>query len=143
MLFEDRDFALLADAIAASREQLGFLLTAWVFMPEHWHTILCPRGPAGISEAVKLIKQRSTHAIGMARQQSLRLWQTRFHEHALRTVREYMGAVEYIHLNPVRRGLVTRPEDWKWSSIHDYSPGGTSPLPVDRVNLPSDQDARL
>ncbi len=142
-LLEDRDFALLADAIATCRKQLGFLLTAWVFMPDHWHAILCPREPAGVSDAMKLIKQRSTHAIGVARQQSIRLWQTRFHEHALRTVREYLGAVEYIHFNPVRRKLVNRPEDWKWSSIHDYSPGGTSPLPVDRVNLPSDQNARL
>ena len=143
MLLEDPDFALLADAIVACRKQLGFLLTAWVFMPDHWHAILCPREPGGISDAMKLIKQRSTHAIGLARQQSLRLWQPRFHEHALRTVREYMGAVEYIHLNPVRRNLVARPEDWKWSSIHDYSPGGTSPLPIDRVNLPLDPNARL
>ena len=143
ILLEDREFTLLAEAIATSRKQLGFLLTAWVFMPDHWHAILCPREPAGISDAMKLIKQRSTHAIGMARQQSLSLWQTRFHEHALRTVAEYLGAVEYIHLNPVRRNLVTRPEDWKWSSIHDYSPGGTSPLPVDRVNIPSDRNACL
>ena len=142
-LLEDRDFALLAGAIAASRKQLGFLLTAWVFMPDHWHAILCPLELAGISDAMKLIKQRSTHAIGVARERSLRLWQTRFHKHALRTVREYLGAVEYIHLNPVRRSLVRRQEDWKWSSIHDYSPGGTSPLPVDRVNLPSDLNARL
>lgn len=143
MLLEDRDFALLADAISASRKQPGFLLTAWVFMPDHWHAILCPREPAGISDAMKLIKQCSTHAIGLARQQPIRLWQSRFYEHALRTVREYLAAVEYIHLNPVRRNLVSRPEDWKWSSVHDYSPGGTSPLPVERVNLPSDQNARL
>ena len=36
-----------------------------------------------------------------------------------------LGKVEYIHLNPVRRGLVARPEDWTWSSAAEYS--GASP----------------
>jgi putative transposase len=143
MLLEDPDFALLADAFETSRKQLKFLLTAWVFMPDHWHAILCPCDPTGISDAMRLIKQRSTYATGLARNQSVRLWQPRFHEHALRTVREYMGAIEYIHLNPVRRNLVAKPEEWKWSSIHDHLPGGTSPLPVDRVNFPSDHNAPL
>jgi putative transposase len=143
MLLEDADFAHLADAIEASRKQLAFLLTAWVFMPDHWHAILCPRQPSGISAAMQLIKQRSNHAIGLARNETIRLWQARFHEHALRTVGEYLAAVDYIHLNPVRRNLVARPEEWKWSSVHDYSTGGASPLPVDRVNLPADHNARL
>ncbi|TAM83085.1 MAG: transposase [Acidobacteria bacterium] len=143
MLLDNQDLAYLAEAIEASRKQLGFLLTAWVFMPDHWHAILCPRAPAGISAIMQLVKQRSTHAIGLPRHQSIRLWQPRFHEHALRTVREYLAAVEYIHMNPVRRNLVTRPEDWKWSSVHDYAPGGASPLAVDRVNLPADHNARL
>ena len=40
------------------------------------------------------------------------LWQPRFFDRALRTVKEYNEKVEYIHLNPVRAGLVSRPEDW-------------------------------
>ena len=57
--------------------------------------------------------------------------------------------VEYIHLNPVKAELATRPEDWPWSSVHDYSgnldqavvtPSGLS---VDRVLLPVDQNTRI
>ncbi len=143
MRLGEQDFAPLADAFEASQKQVGFLLTAWVFLPDHWHAILCRRPPIRISDAMQMIKQRSTHAIGAARSGTSRLWQPRFHDHGLRTVREYMDAVTYIHLNPVRRGLVRRPEEWKWSSVHDYSPGGISPLPVDRANLPLDQDASL
>ncbi len=67
----------------------------------------------------------------------------------MRTVREYHEDVEYIHLNPVRAGLVRRPEDWKWSSVHDYTgtlqapEGGGSPIPVDHINLPTDLRARI
>ena len=57
--------------------------------------------------------------------------------------------VEYIHLNPVNAGLVKRPEDWKWSSVHDYTGsvnapfGEGSPIPVDRIQLPGDPKARI
>ena len=64
-------------------------------------------------------------------------------------MREYHEKVEYIHLNPVKRGLVTKPEEWKWSSIHDYArtlrqpAGAKSVLPVDRVLLPADEKGRI
>jgi REP element-mobilizing transposase RayT len=49
------------------------------------------------------------------------LWQPRFFDRALRTVKEYNEKVEYIHLNPVRAGLVSRPEDWRWSGYNEYA----------------------
>ena len=51
-------------------------------------------------------------------------------------------SVEYIHLNPVKAGWVSRPEDWAWSSVHDCTgvvndaPVTPSGLSVDRVLLP-------
>jgi len=62
---------------------------------------------------------------------------------------EYNDKAEYIHGNPVTAGLVERPEDWKWSSIHDYeertdgSSGGGSLIPVDRVEIPGDERTRI
>ena len=52
------------------------------------------------------------------------LWQPRFSDRALRTVKEYNEKVEYIHLNPVRAGLVSRAEDWSrpaGSSYNEYA----------------------
>jgi hypothetical protein len=77
------------------------------------------------------------------------LWQPRFSDRALRTVKEYNEKVEYIHLNPVRAGLVSGPEDWRWSSYSEYA--GTSAdeqnercgLVVDRMRIPSDLRARI
>ncbi|MGH9447397.1 MAG: hypothetical protein ACRD3O_16925 [Terriglobia bacterium] len=68
---------------------------------------------------------------------------------ALRTVEEYNAKVEYIHWNPVKAGLVSRPAEWPWSSVHDYTgsvqrlvvtPGG---LAVDRVLLRADERTRM
>ena len=54
-----------------------------------------------------------------------------------------------IHLNPVKAGLAKRPEDWPWSSVHDYTgniadaPVTPSGLSVDRVWLPADPHTRI
>jgi hypothetical protein len=67
----------------------------------------------------------------------------------VRTVKEYHEKVEYIQVNPLKRGLVNKPEEWKWSSIHDYAgrvgqlKGGGSALLTDRILLPADQGARI
>jgi putative transposase len=43
-----------------------------------------------------------------------------------------LAAIQYIHLNPVRRGLVERAEDWNWSSAAHFL-GGCSPLTPDPI----------
>jgi len=64
-------------------------------------------------------------------------------------VKEYHEAVEYMHGNPVRRGLVARPEGWKWSSVHEYAFPAVPqarrqpPLRIDRVRIPADERARI
>ena len=61
---------------------------------------------------MEAIKVGSTHRINAGRKESGLLWQPRFFDRALRTVKEYYEKVEYIHLNPVRAGFVSRREDW-------------------------------
>jgi len=47
------------------------------------------------------------------------LWQEGFHDHAIRTdEEEAIRVIEYIHDNPVRRGLCRRAEDWPWSTAN-------------------------
>jgi putative transposase len=48
------------------------------------------------------------------------VWQRRFYEHTVRDENDWGRHVDYIHWNPVKHGLVRRPQDWRWSSIHRY-----------------------
>jgi putative transposase len=145
----EADFALLAASIQSRRTQHHFLLTAWVFLPDHWHAIIMPPYPSTISRVMESIKVSSTRQINKLRGDTGVLWQGRFFDRALRTVKEYHEKVEYMHLNPVKRGLVTKSEEWRWSSIHDYTgtlrkpAAPSSVLPVDRVLLPTDERARI
>lgn len=116
-LLDEADCECHARVIAGRRTERGFVLTAWVFLPDHWHVILFPRHPLTISDAMKSIKLSSTNSLGKYRGEAGELWQGRFpalrsrasFDRALRTVKEYAETVEYIHRNPVRRGLVRHP----------------------------------
>ena len=147
--FADPDFRLLARALHRARTLHPFYLTAWVFLPDHWHAICAPIYPTTISLAIKSVKLSSMSAINQQRGADGELWQSRFFDRALRTVQEYAETVEYIHLNPVKAGLVRRPQDWLWSSWNEYS--GVSAqeqkylcgLTIDRVRLPSEPKTRI
>ena len=143
------DLNCLAQVIAERRTKHGFLVTAWVFLPDHWHAILYPHSPLTISEVMEAIKVSSTRRMNRTRGEAGVLWQGRFFDRALRTVKEYGETLEYIHWNPVRAGLVSRPELWPWSSVHQYardaagSMPASPPLVIDPVQLPVDERTRI
>jgi len=57
--FTEPDFALLARAFNRARAHHPFHLTAWLFLPDHWHCIRAPVSPVTISPAMKSVKQSS------------------------------------------------------------------------------------
>jgi REP-associated tyrosine transposase len=145
----DDDFARLAQAFNRARALHPFLLTAWVFLPDHWHAICAPQHPLTISLVVKSLKQSSMTAINRRRAASGELWQSRFFDRALRTVKEYHETIEYLHRNPVRAGLVRQAGDWPWSSFNEYASVTSEEqkqrcgLIIDRVMTPADPRTRI
>jgi len=88
-----------------------------------------------------------TTLINGGRSASGGFWQGRLSDRALRTVKEYDEKLEYIHLNPVKAGLVGRAQDWGWSSVNDYS-GMSAAEQMRRcgltiASLPLDSQARI
>lgn len=143
------EFTTLASVIDERRAEHRFLLTAWVFLPDHWHAIFYPPHPLTISRVMEAIKDAATKRINRSRCEAGVLWQPRFFDRALRTVKEYNEKVQYVHLNPVNVGLVNRAEDWPWSSVHDYTGSvnqalqTASGLAVNRVLLPAEERTRI
>ena len=147
LILSDSEFATLAEVIVQRREEHGFVLTAWVFLPDHWHAVFYPRHPLTISRVMEAIKDGATKRINRGRGEVGMLGQPRFFDRALRTVREYSEKVEY--MNPVRSGLAGRAEEWPWSSVHDYTGSVERPvatpsgLEIDRVLLPAGEHTRI
>jgi REP element-mobilizing transposase RayT len=139
----EADFEALASAIVRVRGRRGFLLTGYVFMPDHWHALIIPREGDDLPMLMDSVKVASTLGINRSRRAKGPVWQPRYFDRIVRNVREYHRTVEYMHLNPARRKLVSTPEGWLWSSIHSYGGPGPVRLPVDQVILPSDNRTRL
>ena len=130
---EDRDSTLLVDQIdalraayAATLRELPVLCPAIVVLPNHLHAIWTePAGEVNYSERWRRIKARFSHSIGRAetvcpskqRKREAGRWQRRFWEHALRDEADFLAAMAACRIDPVTHGLVTRPEDWAFSSF--------------------------
>ena len=84
---EDADYGRLAVSLARMRTKLGFVLTAWVFLPDpamagHGHYL--PPYPLTISRVFSAVKVSSTTAVKRRRREAGELWQGRFPSPALR-----------------------------------------------------------
>ncbi len=132
-------------------------LWAWVILPEHVHLLVHPRKEEyDISRFLKSVKQPVTNAaLRFVREQSPdflekmvdrqpngkvshRFWQRGGgYDTNLWTPQYIWEKVDYIHRNPVRRGLVKSPTDWKWSSALDFVKDRDEPmLPVKFETIP-------
>jgi putative transposase len=144
----------LADAIVKARSAQQFDLWAYVFMPDHVHLLIRPRlQEYSISNILKTIKQSTArkvlshvrwHTPEMLvlmttdqKHAQYRFWRDGGgYDRNLMTTAAIHHAIDYIHNNPARKGLVTLPEDWIWSSIRDWRGEGLGSIPVDIDSFP-------
>ena len=118
----------LRDIVRAVKRELPFTIDAMVVLPDHWHAVwTLPPDDADYARRVRLIKARFTRHLvraGVNMEQDRRgeyaLWQRRFWEHTIRDGRDMQAHVDYVHINPVKHGHVTRAVDWPHSTIHRY-----------------------
>lgn len=85
---EESQSECLARVVRGRREEHHFLLTAWVFLPDHWHAIIFSHYPLSISPVTEAIKVGSTRRINVGRKELCLLWQPRFFGRAPPTVKE-------------------------------------------------------
>jgi len=141
--FTDDDFEALMGAMDAVRVRRRFLLAGYTFMPDHWHALIVPAGGDSIDRTMNAVKVTAARAVNHRRGSSGSLWQSRYFDRITRTAKEFHETIEYMHLNPVRAGLVRDPGEWAWSSFHCFGGPGPIRLQVDDLNLPCDEKTYL
>jgi len=145
LLTNDKWRGYLSRTIDDAGEQFRFNLVAFVFMPEHVHLLVFPldNDPAidrylaavkrplaadvkrDLVQAESPLLQRLTVRERPGKE-AFRFWQEGpGYDRNLQTPAAVMSSLEYIHMNPVRRGLVTDMRLWKWSSARFYASDGT------------------
>lgn len=142
----------MADAIENARRELHFALWAYVFMPEHAHLIVYPlsesydiseirtaiKSPVG-TKAIKYLKEHASEwlpAITRKRgKKTERLfWQSGGgYDRNIDEPATLSRELDYVHMNPVRRGLVAIAADFKWSSASWFLGCSEAPIIPDRI----------
>jgi putative transposase len=98
------------------RESGAYLLHEFVIMPDHIHALLTPSYYTSLEKAVQFIKGGSSHRISKARGKKMEIWQVGFYHWTIRDAEDWLAKVRYIHMNPVRAGLVAEAHEWSYSS---------------------------
>ena len=141
---------MLGEAMEATRAARPWVTEGIVLLPDHLHTLWqLPDGDADYSSRIGAMKKRFTRAYLAAggaeaevsasqrRQRCRGVWQKRFWEHRVRDAKDFRMHLDYIHANPVRHGLASRPGDWPASSFRRYVKlGWYEPDWCGRVELP-------
>ena len=131
----------LRTAIEKTRRQYPFEINAWVLLPDHLHTIwTLPEHDVNFSLRWRLIKRYVTQQCrnwlhqpawmteSKAKHGESTLWQRRYWEHQIRGETDYQTHMDYCHYNPVKHGLVSRVQDWPYSTFHRYVQSGDYPI---------------
>ena len=101
--------------IRHSDELLHFHLQAYVVMSNHVHMLVSPKIP--VPRLMNNLKTRTARrANEILGRTGMRFWHNESFDHWCRDEREFNVVRRYIVFNPVKAGLVKRPEDWPWSS---------------------------
>lgn len=103
------------------RRWYGFYVSGYVVMPEHVHLLISEPERAKLSLALQMLKQNVARQLNEPEGGSF--WQPRYYDFCVWSEAKRVEKLKYMHRNPVRRGLVSSPEEWPWSSFHHYVSG--------------------
>jgi REP-associated tyrosine transposase len=137
ILTNNRFRKIILDSIQYICKTHQLSLLGYVIMPEHVHLVIIPPEKIKLGPMIGEIKRISSikiHDIMIETNSKFKdtmitkrdnimkftLWQRRCYDHNCRNDKSVWEMVNYCHNNPVKRGLVSRPEDWRWSSFKDY-----------------------
>ena len=93
---------------------------AYVLMPEHVHLLIHEPPSIVLAQFLKAFKQITSRRLKGGRE---RFWQERYFDRNIRGEAARSEVIRYIHRNPVKRGLVVSPEQYRWSSFSHYVTG--------------------
>jgi putative transposase len=127
---------LLRSVVIQTQKNKPFHIDAWVVLPDHMHCVwTLPEGDADYASRWKAIKIAFSKAIPKTERRSAvrtakgerGIWQRRYWEHTIKNDADFQAHVDYVHINPVKHGLVKQVKDWPHSTFHKLVEQGVYP----------------
>ena len=153
LLASDQSRQWVIEAIRSARERHQMAVWAYVIMPDHVHLLVMPRAEhysiekfmfalkRPVSWRIKQLLLATGDAnllaeltVGRARRAAFRFWQPGGgFDRNVCSLKGVECVAEYLHANPVRRGLISESTDWYWSSARWWAGDKSGPLDMDPV----------
>jgi len=120
-----------------------------IALTRHFHLLITEPELKDPSVVMKVIKERFSRQVNHKHRQAhaaqgrlwkdvaAPVWQKRFYDFNVWTERKRVEKLRYMHRNPVKRGLVENPEQWRWSSFRSYLYGEKGLVRVNYQESPS------
>lgn len=107
---------------------------AYVLMTNHVHLVVTPATETGPAVLMQTLGRRYVRWFNDRHDRTGTLWEGRYRSSPIATDAYLFACCRYVELNPVRAGLVARPEEYRWSSYRRNAHGGRDSLvtPHDR-----------
>jgi putative transposase len=119
---------LFERSLESMRSRYHFWVVGYVVMPEHVHLLVSEPEGALLARVVQALK------LSVALQRRERpFWQARYYDFNVFTDKKRIEKLRYMHRNPVVRELVTKPEEWVWSSFRHYQTGVSGVVEIESV----------
>ncbi|HCS55671.1 transposase [uncultured Rubinisphaera sp.] len=141
---EDQPKRILLGQLNSQLSRLSAKWVGFVIMPDHVHAMLWLEETKNLSSFMQHWKRLSSHAIRnwyrihrpvyfQKAQELKRIWIPKYYEFSIFSESKLIEKLEYMHLNPVRTGLVSKPSEWRWSSARWYEFNKSVGVPIHRV----------
>jgi REP element-mobilizing transposase RayT len=152
ILFNETIFQIILNSFKYCQANKGLRLHGYVIMINHLHAIISHDNYEDIPYVVRDFKRHTATEIsrylsnlGEFSQLSWvklfhcqergqhRVWQEGYHPVAIKSQAFFDEKLTYIHNNPVKKGFVNKPEDWKYSSARNYLLGDDRLIVIDKI----------
>jgi len=147
LLGSSRNRDLFLRVLELVRRRYHFVVVGYVAMPEHVHLLISEPQRGDPSLVMKALKQGFARrllrrlrrvnsnqlSLWQAPVERGRIWQPRFYDFVVFSEHKQVEKQRYMHRNPVKRGLVLEPQQWRWSSFRHYAYNEPGPVMVNEL----------
>jgi putative transposase len=137
---------LFLEVLERVRRRYSWVVMGYVVMPEHVHLLVSEPLQRPLSIAIQALKlgfarrviggRRRQHPSELIECGPHRIWKARYYDFNVCTTDKRVEKLRYIHRNPVKRGLVEAPQQWRWSSFRTYAYQEKGPVGINQWSVP-------
>lgn len=125
---DEDDYLMFLKCLKEASKRFKVAIHAYVLMPNHIHLLATPADQTGMARMMQWIGRFYVPYFNHRYARTGTLWQGRYKAAVVDSERYFLLCSRYIELNPVRAGLASQPQDYRWSSYRHHA--GTLPNPL-------------